>query len=220
LIFSATAPKLHDCRLHGAASGAELFVVEGVSASSAIAKLCNPALQAVLPMQGKPLNAAKASAAKAFENPLFKALVDALGMPLGADFDVSKLRYERILLLMDPDGDGIHCGALMLLFFQRHLPVLLAQGRVHMVRPPVGEVMDSATGEISYGFIEPESVALCEAGRRLNPSSFNAQRYRGLAGIAPSTLAHFCVNPATRRATVMRTEDALMALEVFGGQAA
>jgi DNA gyrase/topoisomerase IV subunit B len=61
---------------------------------------------------------------------------------------------------------------------------------------------------------------LCAAGRALNPAHFNAQRYRGLAGIAPSTLAHFCINPDTRRSTVMRPEDALMALEVFGGQTA
>jgi DNA gyrase subunit B len=210
--------KLQDCREHGAHSGAELFIVEGDSASSSVIQLCNSALQAVLPMQGKPLNAAKTSAAKVAENPLFQALIDALGAGFGASFDATKLRYERIVLLMDPDADGIHCGALMLLFFQRHMPVMLAQGRIHMVRPPVGEVIDTATGEITYGFIEPEFVALCEAGRKNNPTSFNAQRYRGLAGIAPSTLAHFCVNPATRRSTVMRPEDALMSLDVFGGK--
>lgn len=212
--------KLQDCLQHGAASGAELFIVEGDSASSSVIQLCNPALQAVLPMQGKPMNAAKASAAKVAENPLFKALIDALGAGFGASFDAAKLRYERIVLLMDPDADGIHCGALMLLFFQRHMPALLAQERIHIVRPPVGEVMDTVTGEINYGFIEPEFVALCEAARKHNPASFNAQRYRGLAGIAPSTLAHFCVNPATRRSTIMRPEDARMALDVFGGKLA
>ena len=212
--------KLQDCQQHGTGSGAELFIVEGDSASSSVIQLCNPAMQAVLPMQGKPMNAAKAKAGKVLENPLFEALVDALGAGIDSKFDVSKRRYERIVLLMDPDADGIHCGALMLIFFQTHMPALIAGGHIHMVRPPVGEVMDATTGEIRYGFIEPEFVALCEAGRKNNPASFNAQRYRGLSGIAPSTLAHFCINPTTRRGTVMRPADALMALDVFGGKSA
>jgi DNA gyrase subunit B len=219
LIYHNAPPKLHDCALHGAQSGAELFIVEGDSASSSVIQLCNPQLQAVLPMQGKPLNAAKASAAKVAQNPLFKALADALGMAFGTPFDGASVRYERIVLLMDPDADGIHCGALMLMFFHHYVPDLLLAGRVHMVRAPVGEVINTETGEIGYGFIEPEFVALCEAGRTNNPAHFNAQRYRGLAGIAPSTLAHFCIHPATRRSTVMRMEDAQMALEVFGGAA-
>ncbi len=211
--------KLQDCFTHDIASGAELFIVEGVSASSAVMQLCNPQNQAVLPMQGKPLNAMKASAAKVAENPFLTALVDALGVGVGAQFDINKLRYQRVLLLMDPDADGIHCGALMLMFFYHQLPQLLEKGHIQMVRPPVGEVVDIETGEVRYGFIESEFVALCEAARKNNPTSFNAQRYRGLAGISPSQLAHFCINPDTRRSTVMRLEDAQMAIDVFGGVA-
>jgi DNA gyrase subunit B len=220
LIFNSHPPKLHDCLQHGAHSGAELLIVEGDSASSAVAQLCDPQRQAVLPMQGKPLNAAKASAAKVLDNPLFKALIEAIGAGVGAGFEPAARRYERIVLLMDPDADGIHCGALMLLFFQRHMPALLVAGQVHMVRAPVGEVINTATGELVYGFIEPEFVALCAAGRAQYPASFNAQRYRGLAGIAPSTLAHFCVNPATRRSTVIRPQDAQQAMDVLGGKRA
>jgi DNA gyrase subunit B len=216
-MFHSSKLKLVDCTIHGIASGAELFIVEGDSASSSLMQLCDPQLQAVLPMQGKPLNAIKASVAKVLENPLLSALVDALGTGCGADFNIEKLRYQRVLLLMDPDADGIHCGALMLMFFHRFMPALLTGGHIHMLRPPVGEVSDTLTGEVSYGFIEPEFLALCAAGQANNPASFNAQRYRGLAGIAPSKLAHFCINPKTRRSTVMRAEDALMAIEVFGG---
>jgi DNA gyrase/topoisomerase IV subunit B len=220
LIVKNTPPKLQDCLQHGPESGAELFIVEGDSASSSVIQLCNPKLQAVLPMQGKPLNAIKASAAKVASNPLFSALVVALGAGAESGFDAAKLRYQRVVLLMDPDADGIHCGALMLMFFLRFMPALLAGGHVYMVRPPVGEVMDTATGEVQYGFIESEFVALCAAGRAAKPSHFNAQRYRGLAGISPSQLAHFCVNPNTRRSTVMRIEDAQMAIAVLGGAAA
>jgi DNA gyrase/topoisomerase IV subunit B len=216
-MFHSSKLKLIDCTIHGIASGAELFIVEGDSASSSLMQLCDPQLQAVLPMQGKPLNAIKASVTKVLENPLLSALVDALGTGCGADFNIEKLRYQRVLLLMDPDADGIHCGALMLMFFHRYMPELLRNGHIHMMRPPVGEVINTATGEVTYGFIEPEFIALCETGRKNNPTSFNAMRYRGLAGIDASKLSYFCVNPNTRRSTVMRLEDAQMAIDVFSG---
>ncbi len=219
LIYNNTPPKLHDCLQHGRESGAELFIVEGVSASSSVKQLCNPQLQAVMAMQGKPLNAAKASADKVQENLLFAALIDALGTGIGTQCSIDRLRYQRGLLLMDPDADGIHCGALMLLFFQKYMPALLHGGHIHMVRPPVGEVLNADTGEVTYAFIDSEFVALCEAGRTNNPTSFSAQRYRGLAGISPSQLAYFCVNPSSRRSTVMRLEDAQMAAQVFGAAA-
>jgi DNA gyrase subunit B len=212
-----TPPKLHDCQFHGTGSGAELFIVEGDSASAAVARLCNPQLQAVLPMQGKPLNAVKASAQKVAQNTLFQALLAALGTGCGDQFELNQLRYQRVLLLMDPDADGIHCGALMLMFFHKHLPALLAGGHIYLVRAPVGEVVDLQTGEIRYAFIESEFVALCGAQLRANPARFNARRYRGLAGISPSQLAHFCVNPDTRRAVLMGLGDGQMAADIFNG---
>ena len=99
--------KLDDCQAHGPGSGAELFVVEGDSAADAVSRVRDPAFQAVLPMQGKPLNARKASEKKVAGHPLFQALADAIGAGIGARFDAAACRYERILLLMDPDADGI-----------------------------------------------------------------------------------------------------------------
>jgi DNA gyrase subunit B len=154
---------------------------------------------------------------KVAQNPLFQALLAALGTGCGDQFELNRLRYQRVLLLMDPDADGIHCGALMLMFFHQYLPALLAQGHVYMVRAPVGEVVDMQTGEIRYAFIESEFVALCGAQPRLSPAGFNARRYRGLAGISTSQLAHFCVNPDTRRAAPMGLEDGQMAVDVFNG---
>ncbi|MEQ1487852.1 MAG: toprim domain-containing protein, partial [Methylotenera sp.] len=120
MIYTNRPIKLQDCRQHGA--NAELFLVEGDSAASAVSSLRNQQVQAVLPMQGKPLNTIKASAEKVVENALFKALIEALGAGVGDNFDLTKCRYSRIVLLMDADADGIHCGALMLMFFYRWMP--------------------------------------------------------------------------------------------------
>jgi DNA gyrase subunit B len=122
MIFNNKPVKLQDCQQHGINSGTELFLVEGDSASSAVGGLRNVQFQAVLPMQGKPLNTIKSTPQKMAENPLFKALIDALGTGYGDSFQLKNLRYERIVLLMDPDADGIHCGALLLMFFYRCTP--------------------------------------------------------------------------------------------------
>lgn len=144
MIYNNRPAKLQDCHQHG--EQAELFLVEGDSASLAVASLRNAQFQAVLPMQGKPLNAMKATPVKVAKNALFKALIDAIGAGFGEHFDMAKCRYNRIVLLMDSDADGIHCGALMMMFFYRWMHPLLESGKVELVRPPVGEVLDTATG--------------------------------------------------------------------------
>ena len=108
--------KLDDAAVHGGGSGAELFVVEGDSAAASVSRVRDPRFQAVLPMQGKPLNAVKASRQKVVSHAFFGPLIAALGTGIDADFRLGGLRYDRVLLLMDPDADGIHCGVLMLLF--------------------------------------------------------------------------------------------------------
>lgn len=206
--------KLQDCRQHGA--NAELFLVEGDSAASTVSNLRNQQTQAVLPMQGKPLNAIKASTEKVLENPLFNALIDALGAGMGDHFDFTKCRYRRVVLLMDPDADGIHCGALMLMFFYRWMPALLQNGMVELVRPPVGEVLDSETGELQHAYTAAQFVALC-APLQSNPNrKIITQKYRGLAGIGAEQLERTCIHPNTRKTSVMGLKDAAMVIEVFG----
>ena len=141
-VASATLPiKLHDCDRHGPGSGAELFVVEGDSAAQSVAQLRDARFQAVLPMQGKPLNAWKASERKVAANPFFMALVAAIGADWGRFCRLEALRYERLLLLMDPDADGIHCGALVTMFVYRWMRPVLDAGRVEIVRPPLDEII-------------------------------------------------------------------------------
>lgn len=217
MYFKSGPVKLQDCREHGPESDAELFLVEGDSASLAVARLRDQKRQAVLPMQGKPMNAVKASPQKVLDNPLMGALIEALGAGFGERFALENLRYRQVVLLMDPDADGIHCGALMLMFFHRHMPALLAQERVLMVRPPVGEVTDRQTGAIHFAYSDAQFLQLCEQHNAGSGGKTATLKYRGLAGMHAQQLEQSCIDPKTRMASVMRTRDAEMALEIFGG---
>lgn len=211
--YRSAAPRLVDCERHGA--GAELFLVEGDSAALAVAQVRDPRTQAVLAMQGKPLNALRAPAGKVTTNPWYRALFDALGTGWGAAFAPAALRYERVLLLTDPDADGIHCSALLLMFFHRWLPLLLERGHVWQVRPPFGEVDRHDGGAPQVVYSEPEFLGLCGELRRSGAGSFTALRYRGLGSLGLDALDGHCVRPATRRAHVLTETDAETAMQVF-----
>jgi DNA gyrase subunit B len=200
--FGARA-RLDDCRRVGADAGAELFVVEGESAAASVVRVRDARFQAVLPMQGKPLNALRASREKVLSHPLFAPLIAAIGTGLEPTYQTAELRYGRILLLMDPDADGIHCGALLLLFFHRWMPRLIESGRVELVRPPWGEV--AAAGRVHRGLSDDELTALADRFRDQGPVT--VRRYRGLAAIDADVIRDTCVAPATRRTTRVSPAD-------------
>jgi DNA gyrase subunit B len=202
--------KLDDCLAHGTGSGAELIVVEGDSAAAAVARIRDPRVQAVLPMQGKPLNAARASRGKVFDHPFFGPLAAAIGTGLEADCDPARSRYDRVLVLTDPDADGIHCGFLVLLFLHRWLQPLLDDGRVEVVRPPWGEVV--VAGELLLAFSEPELTALAARARAGGGA---VRRFRGLAAIDAATIHETCVDPATRRTERVTARDVAAMIEVI-----
>ena len=206
--------KLDDCRRHGSGSGAELFVVEGDSAAAAVSGVRDPAFQAVLPMQGKPLNALRAGAAKVQSHSLFAALIDALGTGFDSRFDAAGLRYDRILLLMDPDADGIHCGVLMLMFFHRWMRPLLDAGRIEIVRPPWGEIR--VAGEASPRHAGSEAELQAMAARCAAQGGVVARRFRGLAAIDTGTLQATCVVPATRRTETVTAPAVEAMIEMLG----
>ena len=194
--------ELVDCEVHGPGSGAELFVVEGESAALAVARVRDPRFQAVLPMQGKPLNAQKATPKRVAAQPLFRELTAALGTAMGSDFRPESLRFERLLILTDPDADGIHCGVLLLAFLHRFLRPLLdaagpGPGRVGWVRAPWGEVTPTDGGKALVAHSEEGLIALAEQIRREQPVS--VRRFRGLAAIDSELLARHCVQPQGRR---------------------
>ena len=173
--------------------------------------------QAVLPMQGKPLNAIKATPKKVAANPWFAALTEALGAGVGEAFDLSKARYERVVLLMDPDADGIHCGALLLMFFRRWMEPLLESGRIAMARAPAATIRLS--NEEIHVRSENEYRAQCERLREAGRANFETIRYRGLAGMDLAVLAATCVDPTTRVLSPLGITDAEAAIAVFGGAA-
>jgi len=208
--FHAGPGPLADCQFHGA--GAELFVVEGESAAAAVCGGRDPTRQAVLPMQGKPLNALKATEKKVAANPLFAALEAALGSGSGEGVDVQKLRYKKVLLLMDPDADGIHCGLLLLGFFHRWMRPLLDGGHVWLVRPPWGEVV--LPGEPPRWPVSEREFLLAAGGNGQRPAQI--RRFRGLAGIDANVLKATCLDPATRRAEPVTTPEVAEMIELFG----
>ncbi len=233
--------KLVDCDQHGAASGAELILVEGDSAMHSVVAVRNAQLQAVLPLQGKPMNAWAADAARVQRNLLFRQLADALGLAqptaMAAD-ELDRLRFARVALLFDPDADGIHIGALMVMYFQRWLPGLIDAGRLWMVRAPMFELVSTvaATGAtaaaIRHAYHPTQCHELAEAMRRdasaaaaattglgTAPVDIQTQAFRGLGSIAPDTLRSLCVNPASRVAHAITAHDVQAVIDVFGGGA-
>ncbi len=217
--------KLIDCAVHGAGSGAELFVVEGESAAASVAAVRSARFQAVLPLQGKPMNAWRASADKVRAHALYQQFAQAMGMAdatslLQADAAVmAALRFERVVLLMDPDADGIHIGALTLLYLHRWAPALLEAGRVDMARAPmfVLEPLGSGQGQPSALAYNPKQSQTLQSQMALAhgvPPS--VQAVRGLGSLAPQRLAALCVDPATRTNTTVTANDVRAVVDVFG----
>jgi len=215
-MFRIQPVKLHDCLRHGLGSGAELYVVEGDSASKSVCRARNADTQAVLPMQGKPMNAIKASEQAVERNELFRALIDSIGAGWGDQMDLAQLRYDRVILLFDPDADGIHCGALMLMFFHRWMRPLLESGRLSVIRAPLYEVTSPKTGDTLHAFSDSHYQRLrVELDKQ--SIDFQGQRYRGLASMSAATLFATCIDPQTRNIHQLGCEDAEAAIRVFCG---
>ena len=201
--------KLVACAASGPGSAAELFIVEGDSAAAAVASVRDPGTQAVLPMQGKPLNAARAARGRVLGHPFFGPLVSALGVGIEAECDPSQMRFRRVLVLTDPDADGIHCGFLTLLFFHRWMRSLLDAGRIEIVRPPWGEV--AVDGRPRLAFSEPELARLADEAR--GRGGLTVRRFRGLAALDAALLHDTCVAVGTRRSSVVSAADVAAMIE-------
>ena len=208
-----TTPKLVDCEQHGPDS--ELFIVEGDSAARTLVKVRNPLNQAVLPMQGKPMNALKADASDLHKNVQFGALLDAMRVDLHQPQRPVEIPYQRIVLLFDPDADGIHGRTLMLLFFYRWLRKTLDDGRVFDAHAPQWVVrsakMENAAFASTPQHLDKIRTYLADQGI----TDLKTKRFRGLGSVDVEILSSQCVDPSTRKITVLTAEHAENALTLL-----
>jgi len=197
----------------------ELFIVEGESAGLAVARVCERNTQRVITMQGKPMNAWKASREKVENNPWFQRIIESLGSGIGNDFRIDAFPYSKIVFLFDPDADGIHCSALMLWFFHRWMSPLLENGRIFIALPPLCELRNTATQQIAYPCHPKEIEQYIEKWNLPKDSAeISKKTFRGLASIGSEILLRTCIDPATRKIRRARPEDAIASLEAFTGK--
>ncbi|MCD8364396.1 MAG: toprim domain-containing protein, partial [Clostridiales bacterium] len=204
--------KLANCESRDA-SRCEIFIVEGDSAGGSAKTARDRNFQAILPIRGKILNVEKASIDKVLANAEIKTMINAFGCGFsegyGNDFDITKLRYDKIVIMADADVDGAHIATLLLTLFYRFMPELIFEGHVYIAMPPLYKVIPSK-GEEEYLYDD----AALERYRREHKGSFTLQRYKGLGEMDAEQLWETTLDPERRILKRVSIDDGRMASDV------
>ena len=203
--------KLADCRSKDPTLS-EMYLVEGDSAGGSAKSGRNSNYQAILPLRGKVLNVQKVQLARALENNEILSMIQAIGTGIGEEFDITKARYNKIVIMTDADVDGEHICILLLTFFFRFLRGLIEAGYIYVAKPPLFKIQFGKSLDYAYSDEELERL---KQDPKYKGKRFEIQRYKGLGEMDPSQLWETTMDPATRTLVQVHLEDAMIADQTF-----